>query len=114
MQRVPVFQLCDWLNQEILITYAGTRIVKEGIKLRCLEQVPLLHPPKCHCKMRLRCSDDITYCRSGSVRYPESSDIKNLFSVALSFELGIMGRKNDSICILFSVCISCPEVFLSC
>lgn len=54
-----------------------------------------------------------TYCRSGSVGYPESPDIKNLFSVALSFELGIMGRKNYSNCILFSVYINCPEVFLS-
>lgn len=77
----------------MLLTCAGTSIVKERIKLRCLEQLPLLHPPKCHCKMRLRCLN-ITYCRTGSVRYPESPDIKNLFSVALSLELGIMGWKN--------------------
>lgn len=62
--RVPVFHLCDWLNQEILITCAGASIMKEKIKLRYLEQLPLLHPPKYHCKMRLRCSNNITYCRS--------------------------------------------------
>lgn len=93
--RMPVFHLYDWLNQEMLITCAGTSFVKEKIKLRCLEQLTLLHPPKCHCKRRLRCSNEITYCRSGSVRYAESPDIKNLFSVALSLGLGIMGWKND-------------------
>lgn len=34
--RVPVFQLHDWLNQEMLVTCAGTSIVKERIKLRWL------------------------------------------------------------------------------
>lgn len=43
----------------------------------------------------------------------ESPEIKNLFSVALSLELGITGRKNDSFGILFAVCINCPEVLLS-
>lgn len=61
--------------------------------------------------MRLRCSNNITCYGNGPVL--ESPEIKNLFSVALSLELGITGRKNDSFGILFAVCINCPEVLLS-